>query len=534
MKVTEHKPIPGGLRNTADLWGRAIRERPDAEALVGRDHRYTYRELEVAVNAAASALHSLGVGPGDRVAATLANHTDLVIAFLATQRLGAVWLGINRVLAAPEKLYQLQDSEACVYLADRAAGQQIDVPNDTLPGLSHVIDIDPSDPRNAWRRLVEQNAGRPRLVVPIDAHAPAAIAYTSGTTGRPKGAVHSQHNLITVAAAGIAGLRGDQWRQPLRMGSYLPLTILNLVVLDVITALASGGSCVCMDRADAVGVAEWIEAEKIEVIHSAPATIFDLVSRPEVKAEQLASLKFVACGGAMVPEALTASFAAKFDRPMYPAYGMTEAPTSVAGHIAEQKCAPGSCGFPHEHLRVAILDSADRVLPAGEVGELCIRATHQGEWADVYTPMLGYWRREEESAAALRNGWFHSGDVAVMDELGNVFLRDRLKDMIIRGGSNIYPAEVERVIKFDTRVRDAAVVGRPDQRLGEIVVAFVEKASHAENCDTLEAALREACLRELAKYKVPEVWIFVNEMPRNSMNKIVKGELRSRLDVPVG
>jgi acyl-CoA synthetase (AMP-forming)/AMP-acid ligase II len=527
------RTIPGGWRDVASICDRALAEAPDAVALVGRTQRYSYLQLEAAVNMAAAALQTLGVGPGDRVAATLANHPDAVLAFLATQRLGAVWLGVNRALAGPEKIYQLQDSEARVYLADRGAAEQVAGARADLPALAQIIDIDPAEPWNAWRALVERHAGAARPAVSIDPDAPAAIAYTSGTTGRPKGAVHSQHNMAVVAAAGLAGVRGGHWRQRLRVGVYLPLTILNLLILDAVTAFAAGGSCVCIDRSDAGGVADWIAREGIEAIHSAPATIFDLVSRPEISVDQLATLKFVSCGGAVVPEELKTGFAAKFAKPMYPAYGMTEAPTSVAGHIPERECAPGSCGFPYDHLRLAVLDAAGRELPAGDAGELCIRETSQGAWAGVYTPMLGYWRRPRETEAALQDGWLHSGDIAIMDADGNVFLQDRLKDMIIRGGSNIYPAEVERVLKLDARVRDAAVVGRSDPRLGEVVAAFIEPVPDANCLDTLQADLAERCRCELAKYKVPEVWIFLSAMPRNSMNKILKDKLRERLEPAV-
>lgn len=519
--------IPGGLRDVATVLDGPLARSASAEALVGRGRRYTYVELDGAVNAASAALRFLGVEPGDRVAACAANDADLVIAFLAAQRLGAVWLGVNRALAAPEKLYQLQDSGACVCLADRATEAQLAAHRQAAPLLRHVIDIEPADESNEWRRLMQAHAGAPRPSGPVDPHAPAAIAYTSGTTGRPKGAVHSQHNMMVVAAAGLAGLRGDQWREPLRVGVYLPLTTVNLLVLDVLTALAAGGACVSIDRTDAAGVAEWIAAESVQAMSSAPATIFDLINRDDIAPTQLASLRFVACGGAMISVELIAGFAGKFGRPMYPAYGLTEAPSSVAGHMPGRPCAPGSCGLPFGHLEIAVLDPDLNELPLGEVGELCVRATDAGAWAGVYTPMLGYWSRPAETEETLRGGWLHTGDVAAMDTDGNIFLKDRLKELIIRGGANIYPAEIERVLRLDPRVRDAAVVGAPDERLGERVVAHVELVPGVAADDALQEDLRRLCQQELARYKTPDVWTFVDAMPRNAMNKIVKARLKS-------
>jgi acyl-CoA synthetase (AMP-forming)/AMP-acid ligase II len=506
---------------------RAVAERLHADALIGSGTRYTYLELDAAVNAAAAGLQALSVKPGDRVAATLCNHPDLVVAFLATQRIGAIWLGINPGLAAPEKLYQLQDAGVRIYLADKNAVEQIAGFKAQMPALEHIVDIDPGQERSGWRRLLDDHHGAPRPSATIDPDAPAAISYTSGTTGRPKGAVHSQHNMVVVAATGHAGLRGSHWQQRLRVGVYLPLTTFNLMVLDVLPCLSGGGTCICMDRVDAAGVAEWIEREKVEAMSSAPATIFDLLNRPEISATQLASIKFISCGGAQVTDELRSSFARRFGRPMYPAYGMTEAPTAVAGYTPDRECASGSCGIPYAHLRIAILDPNDRELPPDETGEVCIRCTDRGHWAGVYTPMLGYWGRPAETAAVLRSGWLHTGDAGAMDIQGNIFIRARLKDMIIRGGANIYPAEIERVLKLDSRVRDAAVIGKPDDRLGEVVAAFIELVSEARWEASLEAELRERCSQELAKYKVPEHWFFVPALPRNSMNKISKLELKN-------
>ena len=518
--------IPGGWRDVASSLDRSVAARPQAEAIVGRYARYSYAALDAAINAGAAALRGLGVGAGDRVAACAANHPDIVIAFFAAQRLGAIWVGVNRSLAAPEKAFQLLDSGARVFLADAATSAQIAPLRADLPALSQVLDLEPRPEGNGWLRLVAEHAGAARPAVSIDPHAPAAIAYTSGTTGHPKGAVHSQHNMVLVAAAGHAGLRGSHWAPDLRRGVTLPLTILNLMILETVTPLSGGGTCVCMDRADAVGIAEWVRNERIECFTGAPATVYDLLTRPDIDVGDLASLKFAASGGANVPDELRLLHETRFGKPLLGGYGLTEAPTAVAGTSVELPFTPGSCGRAFPHLKVAILDPDDRELPAGETGEICVRAADRGAWADVYTPMLGYWQRPAESAAALRNGWLHTGDVGVMNAEGDIFFRDRLKELIIRGGANSYPAEVERVLVADPRVRDAAVVGKPDPRLGEIVAAFVELAPGVAADGALREALAAACRDQLAKYKVPEVWTFVDAMPRNAMNKIVKARLK--------
>jgi acyl-CoA synthetase (AMP-forming)/AMP-acid ligase II len=519
------KTIPGGLRDVASALDRSVADAPDAEALVSRYRRYSYRELDRAIDAGAAALTALGIGPGDRVAACAGNHAEIVVAFFAAQRLSAIWVGMSRALAAPEKAFQLQDCGARILLADAATAAQLEPLRAALPALAHVLDMEPGETPNGWLRLVEESLGAPRPAVAIDPSAPAGIAYTSGTTGRPKGAVHSQHNMAVVAAATLSGLRGPQWHGGIRQGVTHALTTLNMMILDPVTALAGGGTCICMDRTDAIGIAEWVKRERIEHFVAAPATIFDLLTKPEIDPADLTSLRFATSGGANVPDELRKLYAARFGMPLVAGYGLTEAPTAVAEDRIDRPFLPGSCGRAHAHLEIAALDAEDHMLPSGEAGEIAIRATGQGDWAGVYTPMLGYWGRPEESAATLRSGWLHTGDIGTVDADGNVFIKDRLKELIIRGGANIYPAEIERVLMADPRVRGAAVVGKPDERLGETVVAFVETTAGEDLRDDLIAA----CTRELARYKIPELWFFVPELPRNAMNKIVKNVLRDRL-----
>jgi long-chain acyl-CoA synthetase len=522
------RPIPGDLQDVASALDRSLATSPDAEALVSRFARYSYRQLDEAINAAAAALAALGIGTGDRIAANAGNHCEIIIAFLAAQRLGAVWVGISRALATPEKIYQLQDAGVRLLLADAAAASQIETVRAELPALEHVIDMEPGETPNGWLRLIAQHAGARRPSVTIDPHAPAGIAYTSGTTGRPKGAVHSQHNMAVVAAATLQGLRGPQWHPGIRQGVTHALTTLNMMILDPVTALAGGGTCICMDRADAIGIAEWTAREKVEHFVAAPATMFDLLTKPEIDPAALASLRFATSGGANVPDEIRRLYAERFGMPLVAGYGLTEAPTAVAENPIDQPFLPGSCGRAYPHLRIVALDAEDRELPSGEPGEIAIRAADGGDWANVYTPMLGYWGRPEESEATLRNGWLHTGDIGTVDEEGNIFIKDRLKELIIRGSANIYPAEIERVLTADPRVRGAAVVGKPDQRLGEIVAAFIEPVPDTSE-DVLREDLKAACAAELARYKVPEVWVFLAEMPRNAMNKILKNELRDRL-----
>jgi len=511
--------IPGSPQSVAEVLDPPVASAPDREALVGRHARFTYAELDREVNRAANALRELGVGPGVRVAGAMGNHTELVVGFFACMRLGAIWLGIARALAPPEKAYLLRDAGARVLLADREAAAQLAPLRAELADLVHLVDAEPAEPASEWRsRLAAAGAGRPR--VEIDPFAPAAISYTSGTTGMPKGAVHSQHNLLLPGAVSRwLGRSGPEITQAV----CLPLTTLNLMVLGPVLSAQTHAKCVLMDRIDALGVAEWVCRERIASFAAVPTTFFDLLNHPEIPHEQLASLTRPAVGGAPPPEALKSLFRSRFGFELQEGYGLTEAPTTVAQRERSMPIVPGSCGTALPHLRIAVLGEGGEALPLGEVGEVCVGPQTSGPWAHVYTTMLGYWNQREATEQTLRGGWLHTGDLGCLDADGNLFIKDRRSDLILRGGANVYPAEIERVLHADPRVAACAVLSVPDDRLGERVVAAVQLASDAK---ASEDELREHCRNQLARYKVPDRIVFVASFPRNSMNKILKRELR--------
>ncbi|MDP1795522.1 MAG: AMP-binding protein [Acidimicrobiales bacterium] len=447
---------------------------PSLEALVTRSDRLTYAELDDLCARATGALAAMGVKKGDRVAATLPNDTEVVAAFHATMRLGAIWLGINKALAPPERKYILKDAGASIYLED---------------GVELRAAFDDATPREA---------------VDVDPFAPAGIAYTSGTTGYPKGAVHSQHNLVMPGQM-VVESRG--YDATLRKGDCFGLTILNLQILTTLLTAQAGATAIVMDRIDAAGVAEWIREERVTLFNGPPALLHSLAHDDAISAADLASLVEVWTGGADCPEAIRHAFEDKFGLPILATYGLTEAPTIVAMDPADGPHVSGASGVPLPHLDVQIVDAEICVAPAD----------------DRYQPMLGYWNRD--SSETLRNGVLHTGDVGFIDDDGYLHVRDRKALLIIRGGANVYPAEVERVLQEVDGVVASAVIGVADERLGERVVALIE-----ESFDIDEDVLRAHCEANLAKYKVPERFVFVEKFPRNAMNKIIRKELAAFLE----
>jgi acyl-CoA synthetase (AMP-forming)/AMP-acid ligase II len=507
---------PAGSPGTiAALLDRPLATTPDALALVGRHGRLSMRELDEAANRAAHALRSLGVRLGDRVAASMPNDVDIVVAFLGAMRIGAVWVGINRALAGPEKAYMLRDAEVSVFLGDAAMAAQVDQERATLPELAHAVVVGAGDA--SWATLLASMPADPVDVV-VDPLAPAAIAYTSGTTGFPKGAVHSQHNLLLpgIVARSRAPEPGGV------LGVPLPLTLINLMVLGPLVAYQTGATLVAMDRIDAVGMAEWISSQRITTFAAVPAMVHDLLTHPDVDDDMLSSLVAIGVGGADMPDAFRQLYEKRFGRRVGTGYGLTEAPTSVTAEDPESPPVPGTCGKALPQISISIVDEHDQLLPPGEAGEVCVGPATDGPFADVYRPMLGYWNRPEETAVALRGGRLHTGDVGVLDADGNLFIKDRKNDLILRGGANVYPAEVERVLYDDDRVVGCAVVGAPDERLGQRVVAFVQLREGEAPC---EAELLDRCRAALARYKVPESVTFVEQLERTPMGKIRRNAL---------
>jgi long-chain acyl-CoA synthetase len=511
------RPMPGGPRSVAEVLDAMLDVAPDHEALVGRHGRYTYAALDREVGSASAVLADAGVRPGDRVAVSLPNDVDVVIAFLAAMRIGAVWVGINRALTGPEKRHMLSDCGATAMIATSPVLDSLAAPD---AALRATFTTDGGS--GSWNDALRA-AGSSAPRVDIDPHAPAAIAYTSGTTGYPKGAVHSQHNMLW---AGVDARLNDPAPRDERHGVMLPLTLLNLQVLGPVFAFVKGTTCVCVDRTDPVGLAAWIRGERITRMTAVPTVLYDLLTSPDVDPADLATLRRPECGGAATPHAFRMLFRERFGRDVLTGYGLTEAPTAVAREMPGDALVPGCSGRAFAPVDVFIADGDGDDLPRGEVGEICVRARSAGPWAGVYSPFLGYWRRPEATRHALRGDVLHTDDLGLLDAEDRLHVKDRRGDVIVRGGANVYPAEVERVLHDHPAVAAAAVLGVPDVRLGEQVVAVVQRADPGID----GAGLAAFCREHLAAYKVPQQWRFVTGFDRTPMGKVRKAPLREAFE----
>ena len=492
--------------SAADALERPLRDDPTRIALVARDARLTYAELDTAVDHAAGVLHREGVRRGDVVAVSLPNSSAVVVSFYATLRIGAIWLGVNQNLAPPEKQFILEDAHAALLVTDTEISAREHRPLRSLV-VDEAVDA-------GWLTLDGGSYLRTRPS-PTDA---AGIAYTSGTTGRPKGVVHSHHNVLLPGAV-LAATRG--YGPSLRKGDCAALTILNLQVTSTLLVAQAGGTQIVMDRVDPGGVATWIRDEAVTTWFGVPTLLHGLAGAAGVATEDLQSLTEVWTGGTFLPASVRDTFEARFTKPVYATYGLTEAPTMVTMEERSGHAVPESSGVALPHLVVEIRDDTDTVLPVGETGEITVRARTSGTWADAYQPMLGYLDHASATAATVRNGVLYTGDVGQLDAAGNLFVRDRRHALILRGGANVYPAEVERVLLQIDGVCGASVVGIADERLGQRVAAAVELDP---GVDLDPALLAAHCRRQLARYKVPEQWL-IRPLPRNAMGKVVRRDV---------
>ncbi|MFE6862046.1 class I adenylate-forming enzyme family protein [Nocardia sp. NPDC057668] len=473
----------------------ALASRPEARAVVAASGAWTYTELDEQAHRAAGALWSLGVRPGDRVAACLPNDLDIVAAFHGAQRIGAIWTGIGEALTATEQRGLYDQCEPSVVLAG---------PRCLLDTAERI------DPER-WAELLAGADAAPEIAQDIDA--PAGIGFTSGTSGRPKAVVHSQRNLLLPGAVLVAN-RG--WGPELRKGDSFPLTILNMMVLSTLLTAQANGCAIIMNRRDVDGVAEWIREHRVTVWNGAPAQLYDLARRPDA---DLSSLHEVWSGGSDTPDQVRADFAATHGIVPRATYGLSEAPTVVAIDPPGTEWRPGTSGRVLPQYEVAAYDDAGHRLPPGELGELRLSGAESGVWARDWRPLLGYW--EDGRVRPPAPGSFATGDIGTVDRAGWLRVLDRKKMVIIRGGANVYPLEVERVIAAHPEVTKAAVCAVPDPRLGHKVAAVIESDSATLDMDELAAL----CRRELAGYKVPEIWRRVPALPVNAMGKVERTRL---------
>ncbi|MBE7218238.1 MAG: AMP-binding protein [Caulobacteraceae bacterium] len=508
--------------------------------LVHEDERVSYDAFQRAVAALATQLRQDGVEPGDRVAIIMRNLPEWVVAFFAATALGAIAAPLNAWWTGAELEFALSDSGAKVALADGERFARFADHLEALPELKVVYVSRSTEPSHEPRvRDLEGVVGPPSNWADLPAAAlppaevapddPATLFYTSGTTGKPKGAVGTQRNILSnVMASAFSGARfyvrrGEAPPQP---DPSAPQRVLLMSIpffhvtgcfAALLPAMLQGGKVVMTRRWDPVEAFRLIERERVTNAGGVPTIAWQLIEHPERENFDLSSLELVSYGGAPASPELVKRITEAFPASQPGSgWGMTETSATFTHHLGEDyQNRPGSAGPAVPVCDMRIVSDDGRDLPTGEVGELLVRGPNV---------IAGYWNRPEANASTFVDGWLKTGDLARLDEEGFLFIVDRKKDMLIRGGENIYCIEVEDALYDHPAVMDAAVIGLPHPQLGEEPAAVVTlKPGMAAS----EGELREHVAARLAAYKVPVRVVIRDEtLPRNANGKIVKPELK--------
>lgn len=479
----------------------------------------TYAELRRRTGNLAGHLADLGIAPGETVAILLPNGVPWVETCLAAARAGAISVPISYDATEPEIAYRLADANCRAIVSTGERASLVAKLKANASSLSTVILL--GGDASADADYAELAATPPKSAArdPNAIHAPAFILYTSGTTGRAKGVVLTVHGMLWIVAACWAPITGLSERDTVL--SPLPLFHSYALNLSVLGVLATGASEYIMERFSTSEVVRLLKTGEFTYFPGVPTMFHYLLQATrEVRGLEFPNLRLCVSAGAIMPATLNREFEERFGVPLLDGYGITETSTMVTMNWPTGVRVLGSCGFPVPGLSVRILDPASgRDVEGGQEGELIVRGPNV---------MPGYHNKPEETANALRNGWYHTGDLAKSDENGFLTITGRLKELIIRGGQNIAPAELEEVVNTYPAVLDCAVVGVPHESLGEVPALFVvARPGHAIE----RAALLAHCRAQLSAYKVPHVVHLIEAIPRTGSGKIIRYKLREVLGV---
>jgi acyl-CoA synthetase (AMP-forming)/AMP-acid ligase II len=525
--------------NIPTLLTRTVERFPDRPALVHDGRRWSYAQWYARINRFAHALSVLGVRPSDRVAFYLSTSEASVTTYFACQLLGAAAVPVNFRLAPGEVAQILRDSGARVLVYSRALTQNVLAAAERVRTVhDHICTADdPADVPRGHRHfetLAEQTEdGAWRRPEPMPSHR-SALVYTSGTTGRPKGVMHSHGNDVAIAMNCVMEYSLSHRDTALHIA---PLYHVGGMQAYFIPHVMVGATNVVLGHYDALTTLETIQAERVTTLFAVPAQVQELLFHPRLAEFDLSSLRMITTGGSAISAATMERVIRELCPNVFNGYGMTEASLALLLHPEEALSHLGSCGKPtlitscrivrHVHGRDvtpgATVDPEELREPVetvgpGEVGQLLVRGPQT---------MLGYWNDPVETEHKIKDGWLYTGDLFSRDAEGFYNFRGRADDMIVSGGENIYPREVEEVLYRCPGVKEAAVVGLPDEQWGSLVSAFIVKGCPELTAKTIDDFCRVS--EDLAGFKRPRRIVFVDALPINASGKVVKRQLIARV-----
>ena len=531
VRGQEYRYFPGHPQSLRAYFEQFCDERADTLFMVYGDEKYTFGDSWRLAGQLAHQLQTqYGVGKGDRVAVSMRNYPEWVLTYMAAVSMGAVIVPMNAWWVQREMQYGLEDSGAKVLVADQ---ERYDIIADKLPELD-VVCIGarmPNSPEGVadCMELIKAAEGAEMPAADVDPEDDASIMYTSGTTGFPKGALATHRSIVAAIQSFQFTFRAGEMLAPAAEedeNSWQAAMLLTVPLFHVtgstaimLSSFAFGRKMVMMYKWDSGEALRLVEAERITAFTGVPTMVWEMLQHPDFDKHDLSSLATIGGGGAPAPEGQVKRVAERFPggQPGI-GYGLTE--TNAVASInsgALYLAKPKSCGVPTYLGDIRIEDDNGKVLAANEEGEVCIHGSFV---------FKGYWNKPEATAEAFRNGWFRTGDIGYMDEDGFLYISSRAKDMILRGGENVYCAEVESAAYEYDNIYECSAFGVPDERLGEkVALAVMPSPGKSVDSEELKAFLRE----RIAHFKVPEfVFEYGEQLPRNAAGKILKRQLREQ------
>ncbi len=504
------------LHDYLNYWSRV---EPKMDFGQFKDQSISYTQAEARANRFANALIAAGLATGERVAILAKNSLDYVLFYYGASKAGIVPVPLNYRLAPPEWSYIAADAGATTLFAGKEFLAPLDSVRSEVPALTRCIALEGAHP--GWQTLEaflgDASEAAPTRYVADDAD--LYQMYTSGTTGRPKGAILTQRSLssnIHQSTLNVAATRGE------RVLIVAPMFHAAAAIVQF-NAVKGGASLVIHEEFNPAEVVRALAEDNIAMALLVPAMIQFCLAMPDVAKRRYDNLRIIGYGASPIAEPVLRRALDVFGCDFMQGYGMTETTAVVTNLLPDdhRRALQGqphlllSCGKPILGTEVRIVDPAGKILPTGQMGEICVRGPQL---------MRGYWNLPEATRETLRDGWLHTGDAGFMDEEGYVYIQDRVKDMIVSGGENVYPREIEEVLMTHASVADVAVIGVPDDQWGEVVKAVVVlKPGAAEDAESLLAL----CRGRLAGYKCPRSVDFIAALPRNPTGKVLKKDLRA-------
>lgn len=479
------------------------------------DRSYTNVENYQRACRTASALQQRGVREGDRVLVMMLNSPDVLSAFVAIWKLGAVVVPVTPMWTAREARYVLEDSKARWAITSPELARRLKEASEGISGFEAILVTGRTEVEGATDITAEIETAAPLdLIVDCDPNTLALLLYTSGTTGSPKGVMLSHDNLVFVADAVYENQKS--------LGQFRTMLVLPLSHVYGVLVMNAGYRVGTISRIlrsfDPTRVLETIQDFRVQRFAVVPTMLTYLINHPEREKYDVSSLEAIGSGGAPISEAMRQEFQRLFDCRALQGYGLSESAGALTGYLPDEEYRTGSVGRALPGIEVCIMDFDNQVLPPRQAGEICTRGRHV---------MRGYLNKEEATREAIILGWLHTGDIGYLDEDGYLYITDRRKDLIIKGGENISPREIEEGLYTHPVVAEAAVFGVPDDLYGEQVVAAVVLRPGQS---VTEEEIRAHIAGYVTKFKVPSRIVFLESLPRNPSGKILKRTLREQFD----